>query len=907
MGGFAGAPDGHGLLERSAELAALTRAFAGVEADGQGRIALVAGEAGIGKTALLRQFATATASGGTEGTGTARRVLWTRCEPLFTPRPLGPVLELADAIGSQAAARAVGVATPYDVGTALLRELAAPPSVLVVEDVHWADAATLDVVLLFGRRVADVPLLLVLSYRDNELDRAHPLRLVLGSLPGSDRVVRLELAALSPSAVWKLAAPARVDAAELYRWTAGNPFYVTEVLAAGRATVPGSVRDAVLARAAALPRGARDLLDEASVVPGAIEEWQVDALASTAAEALDECVAAGMLVHAGGRVEFRHEIARQAIEESLPERRRRALHREALALLAARPAGQQDLARLAHHADAADDAEALVRYGPAAAAQAAGAGAYREATRLYGRALRFPDLLTPGRHAAMLEEFAAAAYFTEHGREATEALRTAVAIHASRADALRQGDALRQLGKQLGRDGALAESKAAISEAVILLEGQPPGRELACAYNAMAAVTGMADDDDAVLWGKKAMQIAEQAGCMDAMGDTLSILGTAELRLGNLPGLEKLERSGELARLAGDVPGMAQALLRPAIALAGRREWALAEPYIRQGRDFTRDRGLLPLYGWLTTFAAEEALARNRWDEAVRISAEILGWPAAGFPTLRITALLITGAVHARRGQPGCEPLLAEAVAISQRIPPARHVIQIAALRAELAWLAGKTPPQIADAADAGMTASTATRWFGGETEAWQHRAGRFSGDPARLPEPYALEIGGDVEAAARWWQQRGCAYDAAVALACSADRVLMRRALDLLLGIGARPAAAAVGRRLRDLGELGLPHGPRPATAANAAGLTTRETEVLALVAAGLSNTEIAVRLVLSGRTVENHVAAIFRKLGVHSREAARAAAAGSGQSAQDQIHDHPERSVFFAPPTHVPGPGAT
>jgi tetratricopeptide (TPR) repeat protein len=591
------------LLERSGELAALAGALAAVISSETGRIAIVAGEAGIGKTTLLRQF--------TERASSSVRTLWARCEPLFTPRPLGPVLELASTLGSEVAARAAGGGTPYDVAMALFAELAAAPTVVVFEDVHWADEATLDVIRLFARRVAGAAVLLVLSYREGELDRSHPLRVVLGDLPGSSQVTRLELAGLSLQAVAELAGPGQIDAGELHRRTTGNPFYVTEVLAAGGETVPRSVRDAVLARAARLRGAARDLLDVASVVPGPVETWLLDALAPTAAEVLDECIGTGMMVVAGDRVEFRHEIARQVVEESMPPGRRKAMHRAALRALASRTAGQQNPTRLAHHADAAGDAEAVLKYAPAAAAQAIAAGARREAARLYARALMFADMLEPDRHATLLEGFADAAFFTELGREATEALRKAVAIHQERGDLVRQGDALRRLGNQLGKDGALAESTAAISQAVALLEQQPPGRELALAYNSMAAVTGIFDDDGAVLWGKKAIEVAEEAGCLDAVGDTLNIVGTAELRQGNLGGLEKLDRSLEIAQLTGDEIGVARACMHPTAALAGRREWMLAERYIRQGREFCRERGLQGFYGWLTTFAAEAALAQG--------------------------------------------------------------------------------------------------------------------------------------------------------------------------------------------------------------------------------------------------------------------------------------------------------
>ena len=864
-----------GLLERSEQLKVLGETLAEVAGSSRGRVILVAGEAGIGKTALLRRFCA-----GVDGSA---RVLWGGCDPLFTPRPLGPVLDLAGVLGGELAARAANGARPWEVAAALLRGLAAGPSVVVLEDVHWADEATLDVVRLAGRRVGDVPLLLVLSWRDDGLDRSHPLRIVLGDLPGSDRVTRLELAGLSPRAVAELAGPAGVDAGELHRWTAGNPFFVTEVLAAGTGLVPRSVRDAVLGRAARLGGAAREVLDAAAVVPGPAELWLLDALTPAATGALDECLAAGMVVLAGGRVEFRHQIARQVVEESLPPGRRARLHRAALAALAGQAA--PDLARLAHHAEAAGDADAVLKYAPAAAERATAAGARREAAGLYARALRFAGALEPTGRAGLLERFAAVAYYTSMDEEATAALREAVEIHQAHGDLLRQGDTLRRLAIQQGKNGSMAEARAAMAEAVTVLEELPPGPELARTYNAMAAVLGVGDDDAALRWGEKAIQLAERVGCLDAVGDTLNIVGTVELRQGNPDGLVKLDRSRKLAQQAGDERGVARAYLHPAMVLAGRREWVLADRYIQPGLAFCRERGLDAWQGLLTTLAAEAALARGRWDEAGSTATAILAWPAEGLAHMRAAALVLSARVRARRGEPGYWPLLDEAAAIAKAGPVMLSALQIAAARAEAAWLEGAPPERIGEeTGPAGEPGLADARWWAGELEVWRHRAGLDGGDPAGLPEPYRLEITGDAGGAARWWLERGCSYEAALALAGSCDRAALRRALDMLHGLGARPAAAVVARRLRALGEQGVPRGPRPATAANPAGLTSRQTEVLRLVAAGISNTEIAARLVVSGRTVEHHVSAILRKLGARTRGEASTQAAQLGLARPQQ-----------------------
>jgi DNA-binding CsgD family transcriptional regulator/tetratricopeptide (TPR) repeat protein len=875
--------DGDGLLERAEQLALLDEALTAVAGGGRGRTVLTVGEAGIGKTALLRRFSDSVS-------GTAR-TLRAACDHLFTPRPLGPFLDLAEAVGGQLAARVADAVRPYDVAAALLAELGSEgTTVVVIEDVHWADEASLDVIRLVARRIEAVPALLILSYRDDELHRSHPFRLVLGDLSAGGQVTRVDLAGLSRSAVVTLARPQGLDAGELHIRTAGNPFFVTEVLADGTGRIPRTVRDAVLARAARLGPAASELLDAAAVIPGRAELWLLEELVPAAAGSLDECLGSGILQADDGWVAFRHEIARLVVEEALPPGRRAALNRGALLALASLVPGPPDLARLAHHAEAAGDIEAVLKYAPAAAERATAAGARREAAGLYARALRFAGALEPGRRAGLLERFAEVAYFTGMDEEATAALREAVEIHRAQEDLLREGDALRRLASQLGKNGALAEARAAAAEAVTALEQLPPGPELARTYNTMAAVLGLGDDDAAIRWGERALELAEHVGCLDAMGNTLNILGTAQLRQGNLDGLVKLDRSRELAQQAGDDLGIARAYLHSAAVLAARREWVLADRYIEPGLAFCRERGLDAWLVWLTTIAAEAALARGRWDEAVSTAATLLAWPAEGLTRTRVSALAILARVRARRGEPGYRPLLDEAAAIVKAAPVGQAALLFAAVRAEAAWLEGAPAPRIGEeTGSAGEPGPVDVRWFAGELEVWRHRAGLDGGDPAGLPEPYRLEITGDAEGAARWWLERGCRYEAALALHGSGDRAALRRALDLLHELGARPAAAVVARRLRALGEQGVPRGPRPTTAVNPAGLTRREAEVLGLLAAGLSNTEIAARLSLSGRTAENHVSAILRKLGVRTRAEAAAQAEwlSLGRAADPAVRD--------------------
>ncbi len=391
-------------------------------------------------------------------------------------------------------------------------------------------------------------------------------------------------------------------------------------------------------------------------------------------------------------------------------------------------------------------------------------------------------------------------------------------------------------------------------EAVALLEQIPPGQELARAYNTLAAVLGVVGDDQFLGWAQRAIELAERIGCLD---------------------------DRELAERAGDDLGVARAYLNLAAILAARREWVLAGQYIGAGLAYCHDRGLESSWGWLAALAAEAALAQGRADEAAGTAATILESAAGEMSHARVRALAVLARLRARGGDTGYVPLLDQAADGAKASPFAEATMIIATARAELAWLEGASASKIGAAIrSSGEATGVELRWYAGEREAWLHRAGLDCGDPAGLPEPYRLEITGDIDGAAAWWQERGCTYDAALVLAGSGDRAALRRALDLLDGLGVHRAASVVARRLRALGEPDVPRVPRPATAANPAGLTGRQMEVLAYLASGPSNSAIAARLTLSGRTVDNNVSAIFRKLRVQTRDQARAQAVRLGIS---------------------------
>ncbi|MEU6576119.1 AAA family ATPase [Streptomyces sp. NPDC046805] len=851
------------LLERDSVLQDLAGHLQAA-VSGPGRVALVRGEAGIGKTTVVHRLARLA--------DPHVRVLVGACDPLATPRPLGPLMDLASSLGGAVRAALTGALAgdcrPAEVFDCLLADLSGHPSLLVIEDVHWADEATMDLLLYLGRRLSSVPALVVATYRDDEIGRTHPLTALLGTLAGYPWVHRHTLAPLSRQGVARLAAGHAVDAGELYRVTAGNPFVVTETLATPGETIPATVREAVAGRLVGLSDAARRVTDVLAVLGHRASLSLLADLLPEVNGAVEEAVACGILRTDGQVIEFRHELARRAVLESVPVHCRLRVHRQVLATMDAGHVGADDLALLADHAEAARDPAAVLEYAPRAAAHAAALGSHREAAAQYARALRYADRLPPVRQAALLEGHSQAWLLASRLDEGIASRRTAVELRRAQGNRLREGDDLRWLSYVLWPVGRTAEARRIGLDAVRVLEGLGPSRELAGAYLNLCQLAVYEHEAAAV-----AVAHAEKAIALGERFEDASVVVQARFHaaaarlLGEGGGWDACEQELSSA-MAQDLPvdaGFLAMLMCWFAAL--ERDSARTTAAVRRAEAYLLDRDLVSYVVCTRAWSSWGLLNQSSWSRATDAAQEVLAHP--GSPAAaRAVALSVLGLVRARRGEPQVWPLLDQAANLVDRNCLLDTGIGWEA-RAEAAWLAGDDERALAEARHGLVAlADRVHPWLSGALACWIRRVG---GTPPRAPAagPHALELAGDWAGAATRWSELGSPYDAAVAR-LAGDASALRAALAAFEALGARPAVKRTRAVMRNRGVRPVSCGPRAATRANPYGLTNRELDVFKLLGEGLSDAEIAARLYITPKTAGHHVGAVLAKLGVHTRLAA-------------------------------------
>lgn len=858
------------VLERSGELGVLGAA-ARSAARGHGAVALVYGEAGIGKSTVIKILRSALPA--------EARLLVGYCDALSTPRTLGPFKDVAPSLGREVqAALASGDQDP--VMTAVQAALdGGVPTVLVIEDVHWADEATLDVLRYLARRIEDTPAVLVFTYRD-ELERGHPLVALLGDLGQRSDIVRLQLRPLSAEGVTTLATeaggPLGPDA--VFELKGGNPYLVTELLAsASGGLAPDTVVEGILGRLRLLPEPTRAALEQLSVLPGATGKKIVDALLPGAWDRLDEAEARGLITvgHGTGArsfVMFRHELTRRAVADGLSGTRRIALNRAALLVFE----GQEDadLSQLVHHALEAGDEDAVVRNAPAAAREASGSGSHRESARHYGAALEFEKRFDRRTRAQLWQDYAIELYTIGDDKGCVPAQQKAVMLRREVVE--QDGDraslavALRWLSRLCWFAGEPADARRAATEATRVAYAADDETVLALALSNESQLAMLAEDNDrSVVLARKAIELARKNGDQEVLSHALTNLGSALFHLGDRDHAAQvaLEEAIDVAMRVDDHEDACRAYVNLSWSLLDFGDIAAAESFARAGVVHAERAEFLVFWQYLLGILGRIELGRARWDNALACLERIrMSVPAAWCVSLGVRA-----AVAARRGQEDPTPYISQGWELATRLDEFQRTVPIACIALEAAWLAGTEP--LVDGLPVYVRMRESDNDVLSDELAYRLRAiGRGAGVlPAPRDNPYGLMSQRRWREASGEWARLGWPYQQAEALAASPDIDDRLTALGMLDDLGAVALATRVRRQLRELG-VSVGRGPSSDARSDPSGLTARQRAVLALIAEGLTNAQIADRLVVSVRTVDSHVAAVFAKLGVASRGEAAA-----------------------------------
>jgi tetratricopeptide (TPR) repeat protein len=702
------------LLERQEQLEILGRCLREARA-GAGKLVLVAGEAGLGKSSLVERFAS--------DHRLDAQALWGACDGLATPRALAPVHEIAVQTSVLH-----GRATPGDESRdwlfrALFENFARPDCkcVVVLEDLHWADEATLDFLRFIGRRIQRTATLFIVTYRDDEFYPNHPVRLVLGELTGH-HVIRMRLAPLSPGAVELLAKDSGRDPAILHQITGGNPFFVREVLADPGEHVPQTVRDAVLARLARCSAATRELAELVSMSPSRTEMWLIESVLGPHQAAIDEAGARGLLVAQTESIAFRHELARLAVQSIIPPERARALHDGVLQALVDHGA---DLPRLVHHASLAHNAAAVLEYAPLAAKQAMRLGAHREAAAHLSAALRFRTSLPKDVQAEMLEDHARESGLANQTREAINSATAANLCFRQVGNVQAQSRVLSFLSQEYRTVGDKTRADECVHGAVAVLEALPPSANLAMAYSTrslMAVHRGW--DQEALEFGRRALALARQFGDHATESHALCNIGAAMLGIGDRAGYTPLGESLALALEHKFEDCAARAYRRLLFYSVLLHDFARADNLFRDGVTYCEERGIYSHSAYMRAYYIPCELERGNWTEAARMAAELLQSSEFSGVQQRITILVTLAMVRLRRGDPGADPPLDEALELALPTSELNRIGRVAAARAEQAWLSGDID-RVAREALLGLdyVSGHTAPWIKGELMFWLSRA----------------------------------------------------------------------------------------------------------------------------------------------------------------------------------------
>jgi len=848
------------LIERAGFLSQLQSKFDAI--DGEGHCILVSGEAGIGKTSLVRAFCRAQKGEYNVYQGT--------CDALFTPRPLAPLYDIVWQLDGEIWTNSENLADRAGLFSRVLHELTRQRrrTLIVFEDIHWADEATLDFIKFLARRIIHTHCLFILTYRDDEVHGYHQLRNVLGQLP-PDSFTRMQLTPLSREAVEKMAKEKGYSGEDVYSISGGNPFYVNEILASYSLGVPDNIKDAILSVYNRMGERTKQVWQILSVLPTGCEVRYLEKLEPAYIAAIEPCMNARILLLQNGLIRFKHELYRRTIEVSLSPLLRVALNKRVLSVLLANQEQNAETERLIHHAKNANEYDVVVQYAPVAARQAAAVGAHTEAAKLYYTAIEYYQGSDKDTLLQLYEPYAYECYLTSRIKEAIIYQGKALRIYKERNEREKMGNGMRFMSRLWWFDGNGKQAESYGLQAIEVLSDQPSSTAKAMAFSNMSQLKMLSQQPaECISWGEKAIALAEELGDAQTLSHALNNVGSIYLQMESSreKGIALLQQSLDIALKNSFHEHAARAYTNLGSYGVELKDYVFSRQMLDAGIQYCEERDLEAWTAYMLSCKARLLLETGHWDEASCIAGSLIARESQA-SIVKIGALAVAGRIRMRRGELGVLPLLTEAKERAFDTMELQRIIPVLTALLEYEWLMGKAfVEQEAIDRTIGMIGHMGNVYEINGFAFWLSKARKQTLQLRELFDGYQFHDQATAVKAAALWGKLGCPYEQALALFGS-DEDDKVNALQIVRKLGAGAVYEKLKREMRAAGIRNIPRGIRKSTQSNPALLTERELGVLQLLKDGLQNKEIAARLFISAKTVDHHISAILFKLDVSSR----------------------------------------
>jgi DNA-binding CsgD family transcriptional regulator/tetratricopeptide (TPR) repeat protein len=849
------------LIERAGFLATLQSRFTDISA-GEGHCILLSGEAGIGKTSLVRAFCQQRKRDASIYLGT--------CDALFTPRPLAPLYDIIWQIWGDNWKKEGTAEDRAGLFTQFFHQLATQegPILIVFEDIHWADEATLDFIKFLARRITRIECLFILTFRDDEVHSLSPLRNLLGQLPPHS-FTRMRLTPLSRLAVEGLATEKGYNGEDVFGISGGNPFYVNEILASYSAGIPDNIKDSILSVYNRLDGASKQIWQVLSVLPTGCEIAYMEKLESEYGAAIAGSLEAGLLVLREGRLHFKHELYRRTIETSLSPFIRIALNKKVLETCAAGFEQAGEIERIIHHAKNANAHDMVVQYAPVAAKQAASLGAHVEASKLFFSALEYYQGKDKDKLVELYECYANECFLTNRIKEAIVYQTKALNIWKEQGDPEKLGNSMSILSRFWWFDGNRKQAEAHARQAIEALNTQPPSRAKAMAFSNMSRLKMLSDQAiECMHWGELAITMAKELGDDEILSDALNNVGTVRMRipLYKQRGIDLLRQSLDIALQNSFQEHAARAYTNLGSDGVKIKDFPLATKVLEEGLRYCEERELGSWLTYMLSWKARLLLDTGKWEEAARIAGDLLA--TDGLPSIvKAGALVVLGTIKMRRGEADALPILLEARVKASEVLELQRILPALTALLEYEWITAETCLEKGAIEVAiSLIGQAYDLRESSEFDFWLSKARGERVPLHALYEGYRADTPEIAIRSAAHWEKLGCPYEQSLFL-FEGDEEDKRKAISFVHELGATAVYEKMKLEMRSSGIRSIPRGVRKTTLANPALLTDRELGILELLKEGLQNKEIGSRLFISSKTVDHHISSILFKLEVNSR----------------------------------------